>query len=59
MKVIKINESLVEYFISALDLNSVSREFREMVVGQFKTKVEESLGCDADKEKKVFWVKCK
>ncbi len=59
MKVIKIDESLIDYFLNVLGADNSPTDFKTMLINQFKTKVEESLGCGNDVEKKVFWVKCK
>lgn len=58
VQIVKIDESLLEYFKMVMDFQNESEEYREATLNEFKVKLTESLNC-GPAIKEIVWVKNK
>lgn len=56
-KIIKINESIVDYFFEEMDLQNESKEFRTIKTEEFKDNILKALDSASVSNVEVTWVK--
>jgi hypothetical protein len=55
IQVVKIDNSILEYFKMVMDFDNESKEYRDITINEFKYELEKSLNCGAA-TKKIEWV---